>query len=184
MVFKRTIFLMFVLAFMSLTGCATKMQMNVDGVPMPNTTLTTKDNETGIRAEAYMARMVQKDNGDEKEISPADYLEIENKEIHELDPDTVAVSGKVRIINPQNRKYFIKVIYTLDYPGKKFPYVVSHVLYEGEAREKTFDINRNVEDSRPEVECRIVVAKGEASRFREGNELSVFDIRTTYKVKG
>lgn len=72
------------------------MQMNVDGMPMPNTTLATKDYETGIRAEAYMARMVQKDNGDENEISPADYLEIENKEIHELDPDTVAVSGKVK----------------------------------------------------------------------------------------
>lgn len=181
MINKETVFLLLVLIFLLLTGCATKMQMNVDGMPMPNTTFVVKNEETGIRAEAYMARMIRKDNGGESEVAPADYLEIENKEIHELDPDTVSVSGKVRIINPQNKKYFIKVIYTLDYPGKKFPYVVSHVLYEGKAREKIFDINRNVEKSRPEVECCIMIDQGEF-QFKKDESSPMFNICTTYQV--
>lgn len=184
MFFNKKISLIFFLMFFFIAGgCASKMQVNVDGRPMPDSTVVVKNHETGIRVEGYMARMVQKNNGDESELYPADYLDFENEKPYELDSDTVAVAGKFRVVNPNNKTYFLKVVYTLNYPGEKFPYITSHVLYEGSAREKTFNINRKAENSRPEVEVRLLVEKGEVSDNKNSKEPSVFGIPISYQVE-
>ena len=168
-------------------GCAAKPNFVLDdGTPAPTTVYMERNFQTGMTAEAYIARVILKkekdENGNEStRPEPAEYLRLGTGEVQKLEPDTFAIGGRVRILNPEKVPYTLFVVYVIDYPEERWPYTVSRVLYMGDSEDETFGIKRQIEDANPEVKCRVVIQEGELEELVK--EKTVFEFNTSFVLK-
>lgn len=182
----RTIKLIFpILAI--LAGCAStpKFVLN-DGTPAPTTVYMERNFQTGMTAEAYIARVVlkkEKDGSGEERVrtEPAEYLRLGTGKVQRLGSDTFAIGGRVRIHNPEKVPYTLFVVYVIDYPEERWPYTVSRVLYMGDSEDETFSIRRQIEEANTKVKCRVVIQEGKSEDLVK--EKTVFEFKTTFTVK-
>ncbi|MFP4616795.1 MAG: hypothetical protein ACLFNR_01360 [Candidatus Paceibacterota bacterium] len=139
--------------------------------------------KTKMTAEAYIARIVLKENDDgEKEPRTEEYLPLGTGKIQRLPKDTYAVGGQVRILNPKRAPYTLFVIYVIDHEKEKWPYKVSRVLYMGDSERQTIGVKRQLEEANPEVKLRMVIMEGEDENLKEEDIL--FEFTTTFIRKG
>lgn len=178
---KATYLTLSMLAVCLMAGCAAKTQVLVDGMPMPNTTYVSKSQSTEIRVEAYMSSLIVKRDSekDDPYLYPVEYLDIGVEGVHKLDPKTLRVGGKVRVVNPLRKTFSVKVFFKIHYPDEDWPLEISQILYKGKSHDKTFNVSRKTESSCPLVELRILVYQGDL----EKEEDSIADMRLSYKVR-
>lgn len=173
-------YLMVLVLAVLFSGCAGKQQVMVDGLPMPSATHVSRSHESNMRVEANFMRMIWEKEADKEKgkeyLYPADYLEINQKEVQELDSNTVYVGGTIRVVNPERKEYFVKAeyIFRLEDEEKK----AEKIIYKGDDRDEVLRVGREVEEGRPEVECNIYVHSGEAE-----NEDYDLKLKVVYQVK-
>ncbi|MFP4022287.1 MAG: hypothetical protein ACLFTS_00365 [Candidatus Paceibacterota bacterium] len=175
----------FVILVFFLAGCATTPQVVLqDGTPAPDLIYMERNLQTKMTAEAYIARIVLKENddGDEKEPRTEEYLPLGTRKIQKLPKDTHAVGGQVRILNPEKVSYTLFVIYVIDHEKEKWPYRVSRVLYMGDSERQTIGVKRQLEEANPEVKLRMVIMEGENENLKEEDIL--FEFTTTFIREG
>ena len=187
---KKLALLAFLLLFLiGMGGCASMNQILVDGVPMPNTTYISKNSQTNMRVESYIAAMVWKKDSkkDNPYLYPIKYLDINREKTYELPLNIAYVGGKIRIVNPLRKEFTVVVIYTIHYSNQNWPFKISHIVYEGNSHDKIFIVGRKIESSHPTVICRILVKEGLLKEKKSNNDTeelrNLFDIKLGYHIQ-
>ncbi len=147
---KKLVTLLFVVL---LCGCAPNINILLDGKPIPHSSYISHSPSTQMRLEA-VAYKLKKPKKEDDEVFP-DYLTVGKK--YELPSNINYVGGIVKIINPLKKKYSLTVIYTVKYSNEKFPYRISHIVYNGVGVDETFNVGRKVEAKKPFVSVQILV---------------------------
>ncbi|MFW6242874.1 MAG: hypothetical protein ACOC2W_01820 [bacterium] len=176
--YRNMLFLIFIMLFS--IGCAGKVSVvDKNNIKLPTTTYTSKDYDTNIEVETFIASMIKDEKS--KNYKPLNYLKTNNK-LNELDVNVKKVSGKIKIKNPENKFYYVRIVYELFYDDNKFPYIISNVLYEGSSLEKVFQFSRDIDNKNPITNCLIIIGKGESYNLNFDKN-SIFEIKTKYQRK-
>lgn len=177
---------LFIIILILLCGCASKMDVLSDkGIKEPTHVYSSKHIPTGMQIQSFIAAMSEQPdwlllssvvNEDSVNNSyPEDYLSInEPNSIYKIDNSIIGIVSKVKITNPNNIPYQVKLVYETHYKGNKFPHVLSYVLYKGNEKNNILSYWQRVKDAKFSSTHKIIISKVD-------DETEMFNIKTKYK---
>jgi len=134
-----SLILLIIVISLLLTSCYTNMNINANGIPLPNHITRLSNPETSIEATVSFVRQFVYTEGDESVVMP-EYLPLSVN--HKIYPSkTKALTIAVHVYNPKRVKYSMWEVHKFWYADSRWPTNISRCFYQGMMSTKDFRID-------------------------------------------